>query len=226
MSSIETNYINSLKSNVFDSLSAILTHGNIDLILKENLINAHIKNPKSASFQKYYFSTLNNEELYLSDDKFFRKFKMEYALQGIDNGFLDKLNDNKKVILKLIQENNLVELYFHTFRKAIVKYGNKTIEKDLGSFFAKLVHTFNPSEYCALDNPIKNYFGLEKESFFISFLVISSEYSNWASKNQSIIKFLKMNFEKADKNELIVHSKLTDLKLLDLIFWSKANPTS
>ncbi len=148
---------------------------------------------------------------------------MNYSLQGIDNNFLDKLEILKKEILNNICNDNLAQLYFDTFNKAEIKHGVGIIEKDLGSFFAKLVHTFRPEEYCALDNPIKNFFGLKKESFFISFFIISSEYKHWATDNNQIIKTLKVEFKKADKIGVLKHDKLTDMKLLDLIFWSKAN---
>ena len=113
-------------------------------------------------------------------------------------------------------------LYFDIFYKAIIKHGDDLVEKDLGPFFAKLVHTFRPHEYCALDNPIKNYFGLKKESFFISFFIISSEYKHWATNNRMLMQTIKDKFIKADSNQIIKHDQLTDMKLLDLIFWSKA----
>ncbi len=96
-------------------------------------------------------------------------------------------------------------------------------KKTLVHFFAKLVHTFRPDEYCALDNPIKNYFGLKKESFFISFFIISVEYKHWATDNKKLLKVIREKFKQADKKGILQHDKLTDLKLLDLIFWSKAN---
>ena len=146
-----------------------------------------------------------------------------YALQGIDNKYLDRLEANKRDILKQIRADNLTQLYFEVFNKAIIKHGESFVEKDLGSFFAKLVHTFRPKDYCALDNPIKNYFGLKKESFFISFLIISSEYKHWAIDNKIFMQTIKDKFRRADLNQIINHNQLTDLKLLDLIFWSKAN---
>ena len=114
-------------------------------------------------------------------------------------------------------------MYFDTFNKAEIKHGDGIKEKDLGSFFAKLVHTFRPSDYCALDNPIKNYFGLKKESFFIALFIISNVYKKWATDNKQLLNNLKDIFKNADKKAVLKHDQLTDLKLLDLIFWSKAN---
>ena len=125
--------------------------------------------------------------------------------------------------MESIRTDKLSQLYFNTFNKAEIKHGNGFIEKDLGSFFSKLVHTFRPEDYCALDNPIKNYFGLKKESFFISLFIISGEYKHWATENRQLIKCIKEKFEQMDKNKVLKHEQFTDLKLLDLIFWSKAN---
>ncbi|MDD4374851.1 MAG: hypothetical protein PHG67_13120 [Bacteroidales bacterium] len=186
-------------------------------------MKSHLADKVSAGFQDYYFLTLDNEKLYYSSNDFFRQFKKRYSLQGIDNNYLDKLEGIKKEILKNIRSDELAQLYFDTFNKAIIKHGKGFKVKDLGSFFAKLVHTFRPDEYCALDNPIKNYFGLKKESFFISFFIISVEYKHWATDNKNLLKIIRQKFKQADKKGILQHDKLTDLKLLDLIFWSKAN---
>lgn len=223
MTDNEQKYISILKQSVYDCISADINERTIDQIVKNDLVKSHLDDKVSAGFQDYYFSTLDNEKLFLSSTDFFRQFKKRYSLQGIDNNFLDRLKTDKKEILKNIRADKLAQLYFDTFNKAEIKHGKGFKKKDLGSFFAKLVHTFRPDEYCALDNPIKNYFGLKKESFFIAFFIISVEYKHWATDNKQIIKTLKHRFKQADKDEVIKHNLLTDLKLLDLIFWSKAN---
>lgn len=222
MNENELAYINKLRKIVYEKISDYVNETTVDQIVVNDLVKAHIKNKVSASFQNYYFATLNNEEQYFKSTDFFRQFKSQYSIQGIDNKYLDKLESNKHEILEAIH-NNLVQLYFDFFYKAEIKYGDGFKEKDLGSFFAKLVHTFRPNEFCALDNPIKNYFGLKKESFFISFFIISDEYKHWASENQQTILIIKVKFRLADKSRTLNHDLLTDLKLLDLIFWSKAN---
>jgi len=223
MNDNEQQYISTLKQTVYDRISADINDKTIAEIVKYNLVKSHLDDKTSASFQNFYFLTLDNEKLYHSSKDFFRQFKKQYSLQGIDNNYLDKLEGLKKEILKNIREDKLAQLYFDTFNKAVIKHGNDFIEKDLGSFFAKLVHTFRPDEYCALDNPIKNYFGLKKESFFISFLIISVEYKHWATNNKKLLRTIKEEFRQADKKGILQHDKLTDLKLLDLIFWSKSN---
>ncbi|MBV6462569.1 MAG: hypothetical protein HJHJAOHD_02745 [Flavobacteriales bacterium] len=223
MNDNEQKYISTLKQTVYDRISADINEKTIDEIVKTDLVKSHLDDKVSAGFQDYYFLTLDNEKLYNSSTDFFRQFKKRYSLQGIDNNYLDKLEGLKKEILKNIRADKLAQLYFNTFNKAVIKHGKDFIEKDLGSFFAKLVHTFRPDEYCALDNPIKNYFGLKKESFFISFFIISVEYKHWATDNKKLLKIIREKFKQADKKGILQHDKLTDLKLLDLIFWSKAN---
>lgn len=223
MNDNEQKYISTLKQTVYDRISADINEKTIDEIVKTDLVKSHLDDKVSAGFQDYYFLTLDNEKLYNSSTDFFRQFKKRYSLQGIDNNYLDKLEGLKKEILKNIRADKLAQLYFDTFNKAIIKHGKDFKEKDLGSFFAKLVHTFRPDEYCALDNPIKNYFGLKKESFFISFIIISVEYKHWATDNKKLLKIIRKKFKQADKKGILQHDKLTDLKLLDLIFWSKAN---
>lgn len=222
MNENELAYINRLRKDVYAKISDYVNDTTVDKIVVNDLVKAHIEDKVSASFQNYYFATLNNEEQYFKSTDFFRQFKSQYSLQGIDNKYLDRLESNKHEILEAIHDN-LVQLYFDFFNKAEIKHGNGFKEKDLGSFFAKLVHTFRPDEFCALDNPIKNYFGLKKESFFISFFIISDEYKHWATENQQTILTIKEKFRLADKSRTLNHDLLTDLKLLDLIFWSKAN---
>lgn len=219
----EQKYISTLKQTVYDRISADINKMTIDEVVKTDLVKSHLDDKVSAGFQDYYFLTLDNEKLYNHSTDFFRQFKKRYSLQGIDNNYLDKLEGLKKEILKNIRADNLAQLYFDTFNKAIIKHGKDFKEKDLGSFFAKLVHTFRPDEYCALDNPIKNYFGLKKESFFISFFIISVEYKHWATDNKKLLSIIREKFKQADKKGVLQHDKLTDLKLLDLIFWSKSN---
>jgi len=226
MNNNEQQYISILKKLVYDKISVDINEQTIEDVVKNDLYKSHIDDKKSANFQDFYFKTLNNEELYLIETKFFQQFKQQYSLQGIDNKFLNKLELQKKEILKLIRDNNLTELYFGTFKKAEIKHGDGVKEKDLGSFFAKLVHTFRPKECCALDNPIKRYFGLTKESFFIAFFIISVEYLHWATDNKELLEVIREKFKLLDKEQVIKHDHITDLKLLDLIFWSKANRTN
>lgn len=205
--------------------SKIETNINIDTIesIVLDAINFYITDTRSKNFQQYYFYTINNTQNYLRDNRFFHNFKSKYALQGIDNNYLDTLEKSKQAILGLLNGGKLIDLYFDYFAKAKLKRRDKTVNVDLGSFFAKLVHTFKPNEYCALDNPIKNYFGLDKESFYIAFMIISAEYKTWIIKNPEMIKSIREHIEKIDTDGIIVQEKLTDMKIMDLLFWRIAN---
>ncbi|HEY0261727.1 MAG TPA: hypothetical protein VGB95_01785 [Chitinophagales bacterium] len=224
MQSNEQRYFDRLKQSVYEQISKEINEKTIAQIVKVNLIEPYLSEQEASSrFQKYYFNILNNEEYFLNSSNFFKEFKKNYSLQGIDNFRLSEFEKQKKEILEDIRNNKLSELYFSTFFKVKIKHGNSYQEKDLSSFFAKLIHTFRPNDYCALDNPIKDHFGLKKESFFISFFIISNTYKLWSENNKQIIQEIRKQFQKADKNETIKHNQLTNLKILDLIFWHKAN---
>lgn len=213
-------YIENLRKSVIDRISDAINEESIDQIV--NLVKSRIDD--KTKFHSYYLEIVDKEEYFLDAGNFFRTFKNEYSLQGIDNNFLDNLEKHKEDILKYIHDDKLVQLYFDFFKKAELKQKGGTVSKELGSFFSKLVHTFRPKDYCALDNPIKNeYFKLQNESFFISFLVISAAYKQWANDNRGIIQEIRNKIKQADKKDIIKPERLTDLKLLDLIFWSKAN---
>lgn len=212
-------YINSLTYRACKIISENINPETMDRIIEIDL-KGHVKNP--SRFQKYYFQTLTNRDLFL-ESAFFREFKSQYSLQGIDNEFLDKLENEKPTILDLIERDELAKLYFDYFAKARIRNKENYKEKALGSFFAKIVHTFRPNDYCALDNPIKKYFGLQGESFFIAFLVISKAYKIWARENPKIIKNIRKEFKRIDSTGFFQHDKMTDLKFLDLVFWIKAN---
>lgn len=219
----EHNYLDNLKQIVTKRISSEIKETTIDEILDEIIHLCDIK-PEFVAFQKYYFSILENEKyLFKKEPAFFREFKVKYSIQVIDKEYLDELENRKSEIYNRIINNQLSELFFDFFYKAKIKTKKGDILKNLGSFFSKLVHTYSPNEYCALDNPIKNYFGLKNESFYISFIVISSAYKNWVLENENLIKTIRYKFEQNDVNSHFQHDKISDMKLLDLIFWSKAN---
>lgn len=186
-------------------------------------LGKHLNNSKSREFHEYYFKTLSNSEYFLEKASFFKEFRTRYSLQGIDNDFMDIIEGRKKEILKSIEAGEITKLYFDIFFKARIKSKDQIVEKDLSSFFTKLIHTFRPNEYCALDNPIRHFLGIRKESFFIGFVLISSAYKKWAFENQDKIKGIKRDFSKIDSKSIFDHSRVTDMKLIDLVMWAKAN---
>lgn len=117
----------------------------------------------------YYVETISNRANYLGSERFFARFKNKYALQGIDNDYLDRLEREKLSIMSLVEQGDILKLYFDYFANAQIKHHDKLVSKNLGSFFTKFVHTFKPADYCALDNPIKDYFQLKNEGFYLAF---------------------------------------------------------
>jgi hypothetical protein len=166
-------------------------------------------------FQEYYFQTLENQ-----DKLFFKEFRKHYSLLGVDMKYINKLEKSKSEILKLIQEGKLSKLYYDFFA---------TDDKHFGSFFTKIIHTFNPKNYCPIDNQIKNYFKLERESYFVTLLVVSEAFKIWSSKNRQrmdslktiLINYIKDNMKDIKSKNL--NNKITDMKLLNIIIWSVAN---
>ena len=71
--------------------------------------------------------------------------------------------------------------------------------------------------YCALDNPIKALLGLKRENFFPSFLAISAAYRTWISEHPDAMKAVRAEVPPC------YSSQMTDLKLLDLVLWQRAN---
>ncbi len=214
-------YLEKLKDSVKKEISSLLTDESVVWVTRVSFED-YFRNIKLSAFHNYYSETVSNKELFLSDPSFFSRFKQQYSLQGVDSSYLKLLEENKPEIIELIQSGDLSLLYFKFFANAQIKHGEETKQKSLGSFFAKLVHTFAPNDFCALDNPIKDYFGLKKESFYIAFVVISQAYKEWSIENDGIINKIKMELERFAK-DISPNSDMTDLKLLDLIFWYQAN---
>jgi len=231
MVSIIDKYVDSLTDIVFMKINnALSNQQNYDLIKKH--FNDNIDNEKNTRehfkmFQEYYFKILDNKNEYLSSEFFF-KFRQKYSIQGVDTDFLKHLELNKQEIINLIESNDLSNLYFRFFNCVKIKHGESTIEKNFGSFFTKLVHTFKSQEYSPLDIPIKNFFGLENESYFISLIVISKAFSKWSNENKErigelrllLIDSIKINLKEINNDNLEL--KISDMKILNLIFWSIA----
>lgn len=174
------------------------------------------------TFQQYYFQTLENQEAFLGNPAFFSGFKYQYGIQGVDTAYLQKLEGAKADMLELINAREIGQLYQDYFSQQKIQHGEgEKIAKDLGSFCAKFVHTFLPHDYCPLDNPIREKLGVAKESFFISFLILSQAYQEWAANHQSLLQEVRSLLAQDSSLSVIDHAKLTDIKLLDMIFWGQ-----
>ena len=97
MNDNQNDYIDILKKAVYDKITLLINDLTLDSIVKTDLVQSHIADKASAGFQDYYFRTLDNEELLLSGSNFLRQFKTMYALQGIDNKYLDLLEANEEI---------------------------------------------------------------------------------------------------------------------------------
>lgn len=221
MGSHAAHYIEHLKDRVRRKIDVELSANRARAVAKA-VVAFHFTDVQSLAFQNYYIEIVENENNFLTSDDFFPKFKKMYALQGIDNAHLDRLGAAKKIILDNLKADELTSLYLAHFAQVSIKYGDRCRLKDLGSFFSKLTHTFKPSEYCALDNPIKKYFGLANEGFYVSFIAISSAYKGWIQENSKPMKELRRQLD-AHPIGRDYTDKMTDLKLLDLVFWLRAN---
>jgi hypothetical protein len=180
----------------------------------------HFTDARSLRFQEYYVRVTNDHSYFLRQENFFRTFKTQYSLQGIDGRHLALLESNKKRLLRCVARDRLVPLYRQFFADATILHKGLPVQKNLGSFFAKFVHTFNPTVYCALDNPIRELLGLKRESFFQSFLAISAAYRTWISRNPQSMAVLRAAVPTSARR---YSDQMTDLKCLDLVFWQRAN---
>jgi len=222
---ILASYLERNSDKVLWKIIEILKNPSSESLFQEHFVNRadNEKNSRNHffSFQNYYFETLGKIDEIESID-----FKQKYSLQGVTSAYLNKLNESKPEIISLLENEQLSELYFKYFhfQELETKAGNKT--KSLGSFFTKLVHTYKPSEYTPVDRPMKDFFGLNNESYFVSMIVISRAFKKWAIENGNIIsefKDLLIDYMAKENHMVIDKTKITDIKVMDTIFWSIAN---
>lgn len=223
---IISSYINQLTDCVLSKIDKDLKGETANALFKkhftERIVNEKNNRSQFNNFQVYYFETLGE-----IDKIDFKDFKQRYSLQGVNSGYLEWLNNHKKEIGKFIETDNLSELYFKYFVSAKIKTKSGTKKKTLGSFFTKLVHTLKPEDYTPVDIPMKNYFGFEKDSYYIAMIVISKAFKDWCNKNRTLVEDFKEQMCKyVNKNYKIAIGKelVTDMKVMNTIYWSIANP--
>lgn len=214
-------YLQRKKQAVQLRISEILdTQNAIELV--RTAFEFHFSDGKSKAFQDYYVTTVENRQYFLASSTFFAEFKKMYSLQGIDGAYLRMLEGHKEQILMQLDRNDLVGIYFNFFDRASLQHGNRLVTKSLASFFAKFIHTFKPDKYCALDNPVKKLLGLSRESFYLSFLAISAAYKAWIAENSILVDGIRAELTSNQLGRSYAVA-MSDFKLLDLIFWFKAN---
>ncbi len=110
-------YLEALKQSVKRKISVLIDNRTVEQVAND-AFTFHFKDKGSLAFQNYYRETVDNREWFLNTPNFFRVFKQKYSLQGIDNAYLDDLENKKKTILSLIDHNELADLYFGYFANA------------------------------------------------------------------------------------------------------------
>jgi hypothetical protein len=214
-------YAIALRQRAVARISTVLTDAEAGAV-SARAFQAHATSRRSLRFQRYYIETVANTQAFLQSPGFFATFSARYGLRGIDSAYLDGLEQAKPTILRRIEDGDLVGVYLEFFATAGVRRSRQTVEKNLGSFFTKLVHTLRPTEYCALDNPVKEYLGLRHEGFFVAFVVLSAAYREWARQRALLMTEVR---KACASTETLgdLSREMTDLKLLDLVFWQLAD---
>ncbi|HZV71027.1 MAG TPA: hypothetical protein VFG10_15840 [Saprospiraceae bacterium] len=171
----------------------------------------------------YYLKITKQKKLIKKSKNFMQTFKSKYGLSYIDRDCLKMLERNKNEIIDKIDNSPFV-IYEKYFANAIVTFKGEKHHRSLNSFFTKLAHTVSPHKFSALDNPIRKYLKVNSESFFISYILINDAYLHWIKQNNSVLLALREKIRYHDKENILSIETLSDLKLLDMIFWFKANP--
>lgn len=223
---VTTSYIDYLINRIIDKIESDLNGKSATFLFNEHFRKRidEEKNTRNQfiEFQKYYFATLKN-----IDEIDFKVFKQRYSLQGVNRAFLESLNESKIEIKNLIESDKLAQLYFKFFESAEIETKNGISVKTLGSFFTKLVHTLIPDEYTPVDIPMKNYFEVDKDSYYIAMIAISKAFKIWCDNNSKVVFEFKNLICKYFKEELSININkdvITDMKVMNTIFWSIANP--
>lgn len=209
MSDYINEYTDALVAQIKESMTDALTLDNAN-----DAFAFHFNDKRSYRFQEYYRNTINNRQHFFGSTDFFRTFKSQYSLQGIDGSYLDHLETRKQYILDLIDNGKLYQVYCEFFKSAEMNRG----KRELGSFFTKLAHTFQPEKFCAVDKYIRDYFCLGKESFYISFLVLNRAYQEWSNENPVVMEQIRQSIWKNNNFSKMFPWGVSDIKLMDMIF--------
>ena len=94
MDKIIEQYFTLQTSVVRKKLNEIVNETNVNDCYKA--LTKYFSDKGSVNYINYYLQTIADSQ-YLLTEPFFRKFKKMYSLQGIDNSFLDDLEEDKKL---------------------------------------------------------------------------------------------------------------------------------
>ncbi len=216
-------YIETCAAAVCQQIDDHLRNKNVDEIIDISFVQRS-GNIGFQTFQRFYF-----DKSAVSRKDYFNVFRSRYSLQGVDGAYLEMLNTNKEEIFKRIHDGDIHGVYRQFFYKQEVAHGvGKTRHKSFGSFFTKLCHTVEPELYTPMDNPMRDHFGLQDESFPIAMLIVSDAFAKWCGKNKFKVKAIKDGLAEAINSDLrvginIESIQLTNMKVMDMIYWSVAN---
>lgn len=231
MKSNLTVYTEALTEKVIERIGVDLPQINIaELISRRN--SADKSGRKFNAYLQFYYELMQDANDHFINDEFFSSFIHHYSLRGIDKKTIGALNSSKKEIKELIDNDELVKLYFMYFHE--VNTAGKT--KSLGSFFTKLVHTFKPEEITQIDIGLKKHFKLEHESYFISMIVVSAAFLRFSEGEPDTLLKLQKHLSgilpeidkfyscKCHKGKRVVEISTTQKNLftLNFIFWLKS----
>lgn len=170
----------------------------------EDFFDKFKENKRTIKFIEYYNKTVLDKERIK-----FSEFKYQWAIQGMTKeifGYFDKNHDKLKG--EITKKKNI-----RTFFK---KYCTK--KRREGSFCSKLFHTFLPSEFPPVDNPIREYFGLQREDFIDDVLIIKKGYELFIKGNPKIINLIRKVLSKS-KFFYLRANELSDIRILDMYYW-------
>jgi len=215
-------YIETCAAAVCQQIDDHLRNKNVDEIIDISFVQRS-GTVGFQTFQRFYF-----DKSAVSRKDYFNVFRSRYSLQGVDSAYLEKLNANKEEIFKRISDGDIHGVYRQFFYKQRITHGKGSRDKSLGSFFTKLCHTVEPELYTPMDNPMRDHFGLQDESFPIAMLIVSNAFAAWCGKNEFKVKAIKEGLAVAFNSDArmgikIEPTQLTNMKVMDMIYWSVAN---
>lgn len=220
MEQLREKYFDYVVNATYRRIESEINPNSIPALLETVFLSRFINNAKTASFHKMYLSQAGKIHNSMQEG-FINKFVKAYSLtRGIKAELRAQMESQKHEIVSLI-ERSPFEAYTNFFMHA--KLTDEDKERNLASFFTKLAHTVNPNEYYCLDSYVRAYFKLNREGFFYSYCIIGAAYKKWIADNEPLLRKLRHAISLVDKSNTLKVSELTNLKILDMIFWAKGD---
>lgn len=174
----------------------------------ENFFEQFRKDKRTLSFISYYNRTVLDKERIR-----FGEFKKQWAIQGMTKEIYTYFDENYDQLKGEIITKKDISSFFENYC---------TRDRREGSFCSKLFHTFFPSEFPPVDNPIRRRFNLKNEDFITSVLIIKKGYELFVKGNPKLINLIRKILSE-DKFSFLRIDELSDIRILDMYFWFKLN---